>query len=76
MAGQGLDAGVARAGIAYVFREQGLHREMANHLPENTRSEALLKRMGFEREGYARSYLRINGRWRNFVLTALVNEAP
>ena len=28
----------------------------------------------FEREGYARDYLRLAGRWRDHVLTALVND--
>ena len=48
---------------------------MANYLPSNTRSEALLERLGFEREGYAKSYLQIGGRWRDHVLTAKVNPA-
>lgn len=50
-----------------------LHRVMANHLPDNERSARLLERLGFEREGYARSYLCIDGRWRDHVLTAKVN---
>jgi ribosomal-protein-alanine N-acetyltransferase len=42
-------------------------------MPANTRSAALLQRLGFEREGFARSYLRINGRWEDMVLNSLVN---
>jgi ribosomal-protein-alanine N-acetyltransferase len=61
-----------QASIAYMFHEQDLHRIMANHVPENVRSAALLQRLGFEREGYAREYLKINGIWRDHVLTALV----
>lgn len=71
--GRGLMREVAEAGIAHMFGQEGLHRIMANHLPRNTRSEALLRRLGFEREGYARSYLRINGRWEDMVLNSLVN---
>ena len=34
--------------------------------------EALLKkRIGFEKEGYAKDYLLIDGQWRDHVLTAL-----
>lgn len=73
--GQGLMQEAVAAGIDYVFSELGLHRIMANHLPENHRSAALLQRLGFEREGYAKSYLLINGVWRDHVLTALVNPA-
>lgn len=62
-----------RAGIAHMFQEQKLHRIMANYLPENLRSAALLKRLGFEQEGYARVYLKINGSWRDHILSSLVN---
>ncbi len=32
---------------------------------------ALLARLGFEKEGYAKDYLLIDGQWRDHVLTAL-----
>ena len=35
------------------------------------RSGALLARLGFEKEGYAKDYLLIDGQWRDHVLTAL-----
>ncbi|NJN00832.1 MAG: 30S ribosomal protein S5 alanine N-acetyltransferase, partial [Aquincola sp.] len=50
-----------------------LRRVQANVLPDNTRSLALLDRLGFAREGLAREYLFIDGAWRDHVLTALVN---
>jgi len=62
--------------ITYIFDEIRLHRIMANFRPENVRSERLLKRLGFEREGLARSYLRINGVWADHVLTSLINQTP
>jgi len=73
--GQGLMREALEATIEYAFKTMGLHRIMANHLPENQRSGQLLTRMGFQREGLARSYLHINGAWRDHVLTALINEA-
>ncbi len=60
--------------ISYIFDQVGLHRVMANFRPENVRSAQLLERLGFEREGLARSYLRINGVWADHVLTSLFNE--
>ena len=55
----------------------GLHRMEAACLPEHLPSMTLLERHGFQREGLARSYLKINGAWRDHVLYALVeNEAP
>lgn len=73
--GQGLMHEVVAAGIDYLFRERGLHRIMAGYMPANLRSGALLERLGFEREGYAKDYLMINGRWEDHVLTALINPA-
>ena len=71
--GQGFMRETLEATIGYVFEELNLHRVMANHLPENERSAALLKRLGFEREGHATAYLNIAGQWRDHVLNALVN---
>lgn len=71
--GQGLMAEALRLAIDYVFREMGLHRVMANHRPENLRSARLLARLGFEREGEARAYLKINGIWADHVLTSLIS---
>jgi ribosomal-protein-alanine N-acetyltransferase len=73
--GTGLMREVTQAGIAHMFDQEGLHRIMANHLPHNVRSEKLLRELGFEREGYARSYLCIDGRWEDMVLNSLVNAA-
>jgi len=71
--GQGLMAEGLRLAIDYVFKDMGLHRVMANHRPENLRSARLLARLGFQREGEARAYLKINGIWADHVLTSLIN---
>jgi ribosomal-protein-alanine N-acetyltransferase len=71
--GQGLMQEGLEAGIGYMFETQNLHRIMANYIPGNERSARLLERLGFEREGYAKAYLNIAGRWQDHVLTALVN---
>jgi ribosomal-protein-alanine N-acetyltransferase len=74
--GRGLMAEALRATNQYVFTTLGLHRIMANHRPENTRSAQLLERLGFVREGLAKDYLFIDGAWRDHVLTALTNPDP
>jgi [ribosomal protein S5]-alanine N-acetyltransferase len=74
--GQGLMFAALRVANDFVFRELGLHRIMANHLPSNERSARLLARLGFEREGYARDYLCLDGAWRDQVLNSLVNDTP
>jgi ribosomal-protein-alanine N-acetyltransferase len=63
----------ARAGIDFAFGTSRLHRIMANYQPHNLRSSAVLRRLGFKTEGYAKAYLFINGEWRDHVLTSLVN---
>jgi [ribosomal protein S5]-alanine N-acetyltransferase len=73
--GQGLMREALVAGIGHVFGTLGLHRIMANHLPANERSARLLAQLGFEREGLARAYLRIDGVWADHVLTSLINPA-
>ncbi|MBD3868971.1 MAG: GNAT family N-acetyltransferase [Acidobacteria bacterium] len=71
--GTGLMREILEAGIRYMFDVRDLHRIMANHIPGNHRSEHLLRRLGFIREGYAQSYLNIDGRWQDHVLNALIN---
>ncbi|MHC1479031.1 GNAT family N-acetyltransferase [Frateuria aurantia] len=70
--GRGLMQEALESGLQWAFGELGLHRVMANYMPANVRSGALLNRLGFEREGYARNYLKIAGRWQDHVLTARV----
>jgi ribosomal-protein-alanine N-acetyltransferase len=74
--GRGLMQEGLEAAIAHVFGPMRLHRIMANHLPYNQRSGALLRRLGFIPEGYARDYLFIDGAWRDHVMTALTNPVP
>jgi [ribosomal protein S5]-alanine N-acetyltransferase len=50
----------------------GLLRIEAACLPENAASLRLLEANGYEREGFARQYLNINGQWRDHVLLAKV----
>jgi ribosomal-protein-alanine N-acetyltransferase len=73
--GQGLMHEILSGAIAYMFASHDLHRIMANYRPENARSAALLSRLGFEKEGLARSYLKIDGAWRDHVLTSKLNPA-
>lgn len=71
--GRGLMFEALDAAIVYVFDSLCLHRVMANYIPANERSARLLSRLGFEREGLARDYLFIDGRWQDHVLTSRIN---
>ena len=63
------------AAISHTFETLELNRIMANYQPDNHRSEKLLRCLGFEREGLAKKYLKINGQWTDHVLTSLINPA-
>lgn len=71
--GQGYMKRIVQHAIAYAFDDLRLHRIMANYMPSNTRSEGLLRSLNFEREGYAKSFICINGKWEDHVLNSLVN---
>ena len=70
--GQGLMYEALDAAIRYAFGPLDFHRVMANYMPRNDRSGRLLVRLGFEKEGYAKRYLKIDGVWEDHVLTAKI----
>jgi ribosomal-protein-alanine N-acetyltransferase len=74
--GHGLMHEALREVLRFAFEELDLHRIGADHRPENHRSAALLERLGFRVEGYARDFLRgADGEWHDHVRTALVRPA-
>ena len=76
-AGKGRMTRAVSAATRYGFSTLRLHRIEAACLPENVASMTLLEHNGFQREGLARAYLRINGVWRDHLLYALLErEAP
>jgi ribosomal-protein-alanine N-acetyltransferase len=61
--------------LRFAFGQLMLNRVEAACIPENDASRRLLERVGFEQEGYARKYLRINGEWRDHLLFAMLAES-
>lgn len=73
--GQGrMTAAVGRM-VRFGFEDLGLHRVEAACVPENHASASILLRNGFEEEGFARGYLKINGRWRDHRLFAILDAS-
>jgi len=73
-AGRGLmKDGLAKV-ITCAFDVMKLHRLEANIQPGNRRSKALVKKLGFRREGQSPRYLKINGRWRDHERWAILSE--
>ncbi|HLV19339.1 MAG TPA: GNAT family protein [Polyangiaceae bacterium] len=70
--------GYLRAGLSQVmqraFGEYGLHRLEANIQPDNQRSIALVRSLGFRQEGYSPKYLKIGGRYRDHERWAILAE--
>ncbi|EKF19861.1 GNAT family N-acetyltransferase [Nitratireductor pacificus] len=73
-AGRGMMLEAVRMVIPFAFETLRLHRLEAACIPDNDRSVGLLEKAGFQREGLLKSYLRINGSWRDHYLYALVAE--
>jgi ribosomal-protein-alanine N-acetyltransferase len=71
--GRGYMVEAVRAAVGFAFGDLRLHRVMANYMPHNVRSAAVLRRAGFTIEGYAREYILIDGRWEDHILTSIVN---
>ena len=65
---QGLMTAAVKALIPFSFGHLRLHRLEAACIPTNKPSIALLEKTGFQREGYARQYLCINGIWQDHLL--------
>ena len=73
---KGYMTATVRALVPFCFRTLRLHRLEAACIPGNTASIALLEKTGFTREGYARSYLCINGVWQDHLLYARLVDDP
>ncbi len=73
-ADQGYMTEALRLALRYAFDLLKLHRLEANIQPGNVASIALVKRAGFNREGYSRRYLKVCGRWRDHERWAIIAE--
>ena len=73
---KGYMSAAMRALIPFVFEVLGLHRLEAACIPDNEPSRRLLLNLSFREEGRARSYLQINGQWRDHILFALLEDDP
>lgn len=66
--GRGLATEAVARMLDIAFVDLRLHRVQAETLLDNTRSQRVLEKNGFERIGLAPAYLHIAGRWQDHVL--------
>jgi ribosomal-protein-alanine N-acetyltransferase len=71
-AGQGYMLEALKLVVEHAFDVMRLHRVEAACIPSNARSIRVLEKAGFQREGMARSYLKINGVWQDHCLYAII----
>ena len=73
--GKGYMTEALRASCEMVVKELNIHRIEAFILPENEKSQALIRRAGFTEEGLRRSYMHINGKWRDHVSFYILEDS-
>lgn len=71
---RGLGRLIVEETVRHAIEAIGLNRVEAACQPDNTASSRLLTGLGFQREGRARAYLRINGVWRDHDIYAVTAE--
>ncbi|MEM8770693.1 MAG: GNAT family protein [Pseudomonadota bacterium] len=72
MTRKGYGAKAVHETAAHAFSAMGLRRIEAACQTENQASAALLRKVGFQKEGRARDYLKINGVWRDHDIYSLL----
>lgn len=72
--GKGYMTAALGLALQYAFQALRLHRVQAVILPINQSSRRVLEKSGFQREGVARRFLRINDQWQDHETFAILEE--
>jgi ribosomal-protein-alanine N-acetyltransferase len=72
--GKGFMTEAVRLVVDYAFKELKLHRIEAGVMPRNLGSIKVLEKAGFHKEGIAKKNVRINGKWEDHQVLAIIND--
>ncbi|WP_085506055.1 GNAT family N-acetyltransferase [Thalassobacillus devorans] len=73
--GRGYTTEAVKLIVRFAFDELKLHRVEAGVMPRNIASIRVLEKAGFHKEGIAKSNVRINGKWEDHQVLAIINPA-
>lgn len=71
--GKGFTTEAAKLLVDYAFNELKLHRIEAGVMPHNIGSIRVLEKAGFHKEGIAIKNVKINGKWEDHQVLAIIN---
>ncbi|MEY2191942.1 GNAT family N-acetyltransferase [Neobacillus sp. BF23-41] len=71
--GKGYTTEAAKLLLKYAFNELKLHRIEAGVMPHNIGSIRVLEKSGFHKEGIALKNVKINGKWEDHQVLAIIN---
>ncbi|WP_423802571.1 GNAT family N-acetyltransferase [Neobacillus sp. SAB-20_R2A] len=71
--GKGYTTEAAKLLVQYAFNELKLHRIEAGVMPHNIGSIRVLEKAGFHKEGIAIKNVKINGKWEDHQVLAIIN---
>ncbi|RAL24173.1 GNAT family N-acetyltransferase [Thermoflavimicrobium daqui] len=72
--GKGYMTEAVRLVVSYAFDNLKLHRIEAGVMPHNIGSMRVLEKAGFHKEGIAKKNVKINGRWEDHQVLAIIND--
>ena len=70
---KGIMSEATKLAVNYFFKQMNLHRLQAGFMQHNRASGRILEKLGFQKIGLAKQYLKINGRYEDHILTQLIN---
>ncbi|MGR3205556.1 GNAT family N-acetyltransferase [Bacillus glycinifermentans] len=71
--GKGYTTEAVKLMVDYAFNDLKLHRIEAGVMPHNLGSIRVLEKAGFHKEGLARKNVKINGKWEDHQVLAIIN---